>query len=100
MMSKLQGLVQPEGLSKFKKLYYLIGSRARDHPACSIVSVGITWFWDFVHSSAFLETPEHDISKSRSFSILRLRRKILLYSVPCKELILITGDPVIEVSSF
>jgi hypothetical protein len=28
--------VPPEGLDKFKKLIYLIGSRTRDLPACSI----------------------------------------------------------------
>jgi hypothetical protein len=36
-LSKPEGLVQPEGLGKFKKLIYLIGSRISDLPACSIV---------------------------------------------------------------
>jgi hypothetical protein len=35
-LSKLQGLVRLEGLGKLKKFNDLIGSRARDFPACSI----------------------------------------------------------------
>jgi hypothetical protein len=31
--------VRPEGLGKLKKFIHLIGSRARDVPACSIVSL-------------------------------------------------------------
>jgi hypothetical protein len=38
-MSKPQGLVQPEGLGKLKKVIHLIGSRTRDLQACSIVRV-------------------------------------------------------------
>jgi hypothetical protein len=29
--------MRPEGLGKLKKCIHLIGSRTRDHPACSIV---------------------------------------------------------------
>jgi hypothetical protein len=36
-MSKPQGLVQPEGLSKLKKSIHLIGFRSLDLPACSIL---------------------------------------------------------------
>jgi hypothetical protein len=37
-MSEPQGLVQPEGLGKFKDFIYFIGSRTRDVPACSKVA--------------------------------------------------------------
>jgi hypothetical protein len=32
----IRAMVRLEGLRKFKKNYYLIGTRARDLPACSI----------------------------------------------------------------
>jgi hypothetical protein len=36
-LSKLQGLVQLEGLGQLTKFSYLVRSRTRDLPACSIV---------------------------------------------------------------
>jgi hypothetical protein len=36
-LSKLQGVVRPEGLGELEKLIHLIGSRTSDLPACSIV---------------------------------------------------------------
>jgi hypothetical protein len=36
-LSKLHGLLRPEGLGKFKELIHLIGYRTRDLPSCSIV---------------------------------------------------------------
>jgi hypothetical protein len=36
-LSEPQGLMRPEGLGKLKKFILLIGSQARDLPACSIV---------------------------------------------------------------
>jgi hypothetical protein len=36
-LSKPQGLVWPEGLGKLIKFLYLIGSRTRDLPSCSVV---------------------------------------------------------------
>jgi hypothetical protein len=38
MLCKPQGLVRLEGLGKLKKFIHLIGSRARDFPARSVVS--------------------------------------------------------------
>jgi hypothetical protein len=35
-LSKPQGLVRPEGLSKLIKIIHLIGSRTRDLPVCNI----------------------------------------------------------------
>jgi hypothetical protein len=56
-LSEPHGLVWPEGLGKLKKFIYLIRSRTRDLPACSIAPSS---YWDCITNSSQYCTNCHE----------------------------------------
>jgi hypothetical protein len=57
MLSKHQGLVRPEWLSKLKKLNDLIGSRTRDLPVCKLKYISMKQANAWLQLSIFYPTP-------------------------------------------